>query len=94
MMRGHGSKSGQTQENEEEMALDIDKIDDAALAILSLTLHYGDQVWKGVDWAITDLLHNKGLIEDPRRKTKSLTLMPEGIERAQAVLAREFTKVE
>ena len=42
MMRGRGSKSGQTQENEGEMALDTDKIDDAALAILSLTLHYGD----------------------------------------------------
>lgn len=43
------------------MALDIDKIDDAALAILSLTLHYGDQVWKGVDWAITNrLFENRG----------------------------------
>ncbi|MFX4300398.1 DUF6429 family protein [Pseudosulfitobacter pseudonitzschiae] len=53
------------QENEGEMALDTDKIDDAALAILSLTLHYGNQVWKGVDWDITNLLHDKGLIEDP-----------------------------
>ncbi len=94
MKRGCASKNRQTQENGAEMALDIDKVDDAALAILSLTLHYGDQVWKGVDWAITGRLHNKGLIEDPRRKTKSLTLTPEGIERAQAVLEREFTKVE
>jgi hypothetical protein len=64
------------------MALDTDKIDDAALAILSLTLHYGDQVWKWVDWAFTDWLHDKRLIEDPRRKAKSLTLTPGGIERA------------
>ena len=76
------------------MTLDTDKIDDATLAILSLTLHYGTQVWKGVDWAITDRLHEKGLIEDPRRKSKSLTLTPEGLERARAILEREFTKAE
>jgi hypothetical protein len=79
---------------EGEMALDTDKIDDAALAILSLTLHYGDQVWKGLDWDITDRLHDKGLIEDPRRKAKSLTLTPEGLERARKILAREFSKAE
>ncbi len=75
------------------MALDTDKIDDAALAILSLTLHYGAQVWKGVDWAITDRLHDKGLIEDPRRKAKSLTLTPGGIERARLILEQEFSKI-
>jgi len=94
MKRERASKNRHTQKNEGEMALDTDKIDDVALAILSLTLHYGEQVWKGVDWAITDRLHDKGLIEDPRRKAKSLTLTPEGIERARAVLEREFTKVE
>lgn len=76
------------------MTLDTDKIDDAALAILSLTLHYGNQVWKGVDWDITDRLHDKGLIEDPKKKAKSLTLTPEGIAHARAVLAREFRKAE
>ncbi|MFX4295747.1 MULTISPECIES: DUF6429 family protein [Roseobacteraceae] len=76
------------------MALDTDKIDDAALAILSLTLHYGDQIWKGVDWAITDRLHDKSLIENPRCKAKSLTLTPEGIERARAILEREFRMAE
>ncbi len=82
------------QENEGEMALDTDKIDDAALAILSLTLHYGNQVWKGVDWDITNRLHDKGLIEDPRHKAKSLTLTTEGIERARAILEQEFSQVE
>jgi len=38
------------------MTLDTDKIDNAALAILSLTLHDGDRVWKGIDWHITDRL--------------------------------------
>ena len=41
------------------MTLNTDKIDDAALAILSLTLHDGDRVWKGVDWHIPDRLLRK-----------------------------------
>ena len=76
------------------MTLDTDKIDDAALAILSLTLHDGDQVWKGVDWDITNRLFEKGLIYDPKTKAKSLSLTPEGIAHARAVLAREFGKAE
>jgi hypothetical protein len=81
-------------DNEGMMTLDTDNIDDAALAILSLTLHDGDRVWKGIDWGITDRLHEKGLIDDPKNKAKSLSLTPEGIARARAVLAREFSKVE
>jgi hypothetical protein len=30
------------------------KLEQAALATLSLTLHDGARVWKGLDWAITD----------------------------------------
>ena len=41
------------------MTLDEDKIDNAALALLSLTLHNGRRVWKGLDWEITDRLHQK-----------------------------------
>lgn len=74
------------------MTLDTDKIDDAALAILSLTLHDGDRVWKGIDWDITDRLFAKGLIHDPKNKAKSLTLTQEGLERAREILAREFSK--
>ena len=76
------------------MTLDTDKIDDVALAILSLTLHNGDRVWKGVDWAITDRLFEKGLIEDPKNKAKSLTLTNDGIERARTILERELSKAE
>lgn len=73
------------------MTLDTDKIDDAALAILGLTLHDGNRVWKGIDWEITDRLFEKGLIHDPKGKGKSLMLTSEGIERAQAVLRRDFS---
>ena len=44
------------------MDIDTDKLDAVALAILSLTLHDGSRVWKGIDWHITDRLFQKGLI--------------------------------
>ncbi|AEG58235.1 transposase (plasmid) [Sinorhizobium meliloti AK83] len=47
------------------MEIDEDKIDDAVLALLWLTLHNGRCAWKGFDWATTDRLHKKGLIGDP-----------------------------
>ena len=76
------------------MTLDTDKIDDAALAILSLTLHDGDRVWKGIDEDITNRLFEKGLIHDPKNKVKSLSLTPEGIAQAREILARDFSKAE
>lgn len=42
--------------------IDSDKLAEAALAILSLTLHEGGRVWKGLDWDLLDLLHEKGWI--------------------------------
>lgn len=75
-----------------ELDLDTDKLDAAALAILSLTLHDGNRVWKGLDWAITDRLHAKGLIADPVGKTKSLVLTDDGLAQAEAVLAAMFAK--
>jgi hypothetical protein len=46
--------------------IDSDKLAEAALAILSLTLHDGGRVWKGLDWDLMDLLHEKGWIVDPQ----------------------------
>ena len=74
------------------MELDTDKLDATALAILSLTLHDGRRVWKGVDWAITDRLFDKGLIENPSGRAKSLVLTEEGLAEAQAALAELFSK--
>lgn len=75
-----------------EPDLDTDKLDDAALAILSLTLHDGDRVWKGIDWSITDRLYAKGLIHDPVGKAKSLALTEAGLTRAEAALRELFMK--
>lgn len=74
------------------MELNEDKLDMTALAILSLTLHDGQRVWKSVDWAITDRLHDKGLIENPAGKAKSLVLTDKGLAEAQATLTEMFSK--
>src|SRR3954470_15768158 len=52
------------------MALDTDKIDDAVLALLYLTLHDHWRAWKGFDWDALDRLYQKGLIDDPVNKAK------------------------
>ena len=36
------------------MDIDTDKIDEAVLALLYLTLHDGDRAWKGHDWDALD----------------------------------------
>jgi len=73
-----------------EDELDWNRIEEAALAILYLTLHDGNRVWKQIDWDITDRLHEKGMIADPRNKTKSLALTPEGLERAERLFREYF----
>ena len=45
--------------------IDNDRVDGAALALLSLSLHSNNRVWKGLDWSITDRLYEKGLITNP-----------------------------
>jgi hypothetical protein len=74
------------------MDIDEDKIDDAVLALLWLTLHDGYRAWKGFDWATTDRLFKKGLIGDPVNKSKSLILTDEGLERSKALFVELFTR--
>jgi hypothetical protein len=73
------------------MALNTDKIDDTALALLYLTLH-GDRAWKGFDWGVLGRLHDKGMIHDPVGKVKSVVFTPEGLERAKALFEEMFEK--
>ena len=73
--------------------IDKEKIAEAALAILSLTAH-GDanytRVWKGLDWDLLDLLHDKGWISDPVGKQKSVQLTEDGIKLAQEYIREHF----
>jgi hypothetical protein len=72
------------------MELDTDKIDDAVMALLLLGLHDGDRAWKGFDWDAMHRLHERGLISDPRGKTKSVVFTEEGLARARQLLDQLF----
>lgn len=72
------------------MARNTGKIDDAALALLYLTLHDGDRAWKGFDWGVLGRLHDKGMIHDPVGKVKSVVFTREGLERAKALFQAMF----
>ena len=74
------------------MPFDTDKIDDAVLALLALTLHDGYRAWKGFDWDALDRLHAKGLIDNPVNKTKSVAFTEEGLARAIALRDAMFEK--
>jgi hypothetical protein len=72
---------------------DDSKIDDVVLAVLYLTAFEEQgltRAWKGVDWAATDRLHTKGLIDDPKGRAKSIIFTGAGLARAKAVAEKLF----
>ena len=74
------------------MAIDTDKIDNAVLALLYLTLHDHDRAWKGYDWEAMNRLHDNGMIHNPVGKAKSVVLTEEGLRRAKELFEAMFTK--
>jgi hypothetical protein len=77
---------------DKHMQIDTDKIDDAALALMYLTLHDHCRAWKQIDWDITNRLHDKGLIDNPIGKAKSVGLTEEGLKQAELLFEKLFTK--
>ena len=74
------------------MDYDEDNVDDAVLALLLLTMHDGNRVWKGHDWAAMERLHQKGYIGDPKSKAKSVAITEEGKAKAEQMFRRLFGK--
>jgi Domain of unknown function (DUF6429) len=75
------------------MEIDTDRIDEAVLALLWLTLHAGGRAWKGHDWAAMDRLHRKGMISDPVGRAKSVMLTAEGLAESERLFSKLFGKV-
>jgi len=71
---------------------DNDKIDEAVLALLYLTLHDGARAWKSFDWDAMNRLHEKGYITDPVGKAKSVVLTEEGLRESQRLFLKLFSK--
>jgi len=72
--------------------INTDKIDEAVLALLYLTLHDGARAWKGHDWDALDRLHRKGMIGDPASKAKSVVLTDEGLAKCERLFRKLFEK--
>jgi hypothetical protein len=74
------------------MTIDEQKIDEAALALLYLTLHNGIRAWKSFDWTVLGRLHAKGFIENPVSKTKSVVFSDEGLRESKRLFEALFAK--
>ena len=74
------------------MDIDTEKVDEAVLAVLYLTLHDHVRAWKGIDWEAMARLHQKGLIEDPVGKQKSVVFTDEGLRKAADCFDKLFAR--
>jgi len=73
------------------MPIDEQKIDEAVLALLYLTLHEDDRAWKGFDWKAMNRLYEKGFMLDPVNKAKSVVLTETGIAESKRLFEKLFT---
>lgn len=72
------------------MTVDTDKIDEAVLALLQLTLHDTVRAWKGHDWEVLNRLHRKGMIDNPVGKAKSVVLTDQGLAESERLFKALF----
>ena len=76
------------------MDYDSQKVDEAVLALLALTIHdesdFGARSWKGHDWETLNRLHEQGLIGNPVSKAKSVELTREGLTRSRELFEKLF----
>ena len=80
-------------ESDIEEEIDTNKIDEAALALLYLTMHNdtgGVRAWKNIDWDVMDRLYEKGYIFDPKNKAKSVSVTVEGEEKSKELFYKLF----
>ena len=77
------------------MDYDQDKVDDAVLALLFLTMSsdkYGTRAGRGYDQSIMDRLCAKGYISDLTNKLATLAVTAEGKARAEQLFRQMFGK--
>ncbi len=79
------------------MEYDKDKVDDLTLALMYLVIteenKFGGKAWKGFDWDTMGRLYEKGLIDNPVGKAKSVSLTPEGLARSRALFEHHFKRL-
>jgi hypothetical protein len=79
------------------MEIDTDKIDEVVLALLYLTRcddKFRAASWKSHDWDTLNRLHEKGFIEDPVSKSKSVGLTEAGRAKSEELFHKLFGKAK
>ena len=77
------------------MEYDKDKVDEMVLALLYLTTSkdkFGTRAWKGMDWEAMNRLYEKGYIDNPKSKAKSVALTDEGARLSEELFKKYFCK--
>lgn len=69
---------------------DPKRIEEAVLALLGAFEFENGRAWKRFDFEVMQSLADQGLISDPRGKSESVRLTPEGMARAKALADRFF----
>jgi hypothetical protein len=85
-------RDGDEGKVEAAMEIDTEKIDEAVLALLYLTLHDEGRAWKSFDWDAMNRLHQKGFISNPVGKVKSVLFTEKGLHESERLFRRLFTK--
>ena len=75
------------------MEFDERKVQDAVLALMYLTLHKDHRAWKSFDWDAMHGLYERGMIQNPISKAKSVILTEEGEVEAKRLAQNLFGKV-
>ena len=72
------------------MQINQEKIEEATLALLFLTLHDENRAWKNFDFEIMDRLYEKGYINNPKNRAKSIVFTQNGLEKAEKCFEKLF----
>jgi len=72
------------------MQINQEKIEEATLALLFLTLHDENRAWKNFDFEIIDRLYEKGYIQNPKNRAKSIAFTQDGLEKAKECFEKLF----
>jgi len=74
------------------MEPDDAKVDAAVLALMYLTVHDEVRAWKNYPWEAMDSLHERGFIESPVNKAKSVVLTEQGLVEAEKMFKELLAK--
>ena len=76
------------------MEYNKNKVDEMTLALLFLTIwedrFSGARAWKSFDWETMNRLHEKGFIDNPKSKAKSVMLTEEGAKLSEELFEKYF----